>query len=73
MAATSFFVNKYVASYIISKLATDTYIFEITLPRLNVSGFPNVGKSSLINSLKRSRACNVGATPGVTKYVNSFC
>jgi nuclear GTP-binding protein len=30
-------------------------------------GLPNVGKSSVINSLKRSRACNVGATPGVTK------
>jgi len=26
-----------------------------------------VGKSSLINSLKRTKACNVGATPGVTK------
>lgn len=70
MTATLFFVNKYVASCIISKLATDTYLFGITLPCLNVSGFPNVGKSSLINSLKRSRACNVGATPGVTKYVN---
>lgn len=33
------------------------------------AGFPNVGKSSLINSLKRSRACNTGATPGITKYV----
>ena len=30
-------------------------------------GLPNVGKSSLINSLKRSKACGVGATPGVTK------
>ncbi|KAG8129845.1 putative Guanine nucleotide-binding protein, partial [Naja naja] len=30
------------------------------------AGFPNVGKSSLINSLKRSRACNTGATPGIT-------
>jgi nuclear GTP-binding protein len=34
---------------------------------VGVIGFPNVGKSSLINSLKRSKACNVGATPGVTK------
>ena len=31
------------------------------------SGYPNVGKSSLINSLKRSRACGVGAVPGVTR------
>jgi len=32
-----------------------------------ILGLPNVGKSSIINSLKRSRACSVGATPGVTK------
>lgn len=30
-------------------------------------GYPNVGKSSVINSLKRRRACQTGATPGVTR------
>lgn len=35
--------------------------------RVGVVGLPNVGKSSVINSLKRSKACNVGNTPGITK------
>lgn len=30
-------------------------------------GFPNVGKSSLVNSLKRKTVANAGATPGVTR------
>lgn len=34
---------------------------------VGVIGMPNVGKSSVINSLKRSAACNVGAKPGVTR------
>lgn len=33
---------------------------------VGIVGYPNVGKSSLINSLKRVRAVDVGATPGVT-------
>ncbi|NXP13507.1 GNL3 protein, partial [Thinocorus orbignyianus] len=35
--------------------------------QVGVVGFPNVGKSSIINSLKEVRACNVGLTRGVTK------
>jgi nuclear GTP-binding protein len=30
-------------------------------------GYPNVGKSSLINSLKRTRAVGVSSVPGYTK------
>eukprot|EP00041_Stephanoeca_diplocostata_P014502 m.266135 g.266135 ORF g.266135 m.266135 type:complete len:520 (+) comp19718_c0_seq4:125-1684(+) len=37
-----------------------------TTIRVGVIGYPNVGKSSLINSLKRSKVCGIGATPGVT-------
>ncbi|XP_034117470.1 guanine nucleotide-binding protein-like 3 homolog [Drosophila albomicans] len=35
--------------------------------RVGVVGIPNVGKSSIINSLTRGRTCMVGSTPGVTK------
>lgn len=34
---------------------------------VGIVGFPNVGKSSLINSLNRSRAVGVSAMPGFTK------
>eukprot|EP00163_Fabomonas_tropica_P016459 TRINITY_DN29518_c0_g1_i1.p1 TRINITY_DN29518_c0_g1~~TRINITY_DN29518_c0_g1_i1.p1 ORF type:complete len:620 (+),score=211.26 TRINITY_DN29518_c0_g1_i1:68-1861(+) len=36
---------------------------------VGIIGYPNVGKSSIINSLKRSKAANVGSTPGLTKSV----
>ncbi|KAJ3415210.1 Guanine nucleotide-binding protein-like 3 [Chytridiales sp. JEL 0842] len=39
---------------------------------VGVIGFPNVGKSSVINSLKRSKACTVGSTPGVTKVAQEI-
>ncbi|KAM5563139.1 guanine nucleotide-binding protein-like NSN1 [Rosa sericea] len=34
---------------------------------VGIIGLPNVGKSSLINSLKRCRVVNVGSTPGLTR------
>lgn len=40
-----------------------------TAIRVGVVGFPNVGKSSIINSLKRMQACDVGAVPGMTKHM----
>lgn len=36
---------------------------------VGVFGPPNVGKSSVINSLLRARVCSVAATPGHTKVV----
>jgi len=36
---------------------------------VGVVGYPNVGKSSVINSLKRAKSCGVGSTPGFTKTV----
>lgn len=38
---------------------------------VGVVGLPNVGKSSVINSLKRSKACNVGNLPGITKTMQT--
>ncbi|BFZ09100.1 hypothetical protein BsWGS_12139 [Bradybaena similaris] len=38
---------------------------------VGVVGFPNTGKSSIINSLKRSKACDVGAVPGITRTMQS--
>ncbi|XP_076985155.1 guanine nucleotide-binding protein-like 3 isoform X2 [Tamandua tetradactyla] len=35
--------------------------------RVGVIGFPNVGKSSIINSLKQERTCNVGVSMGLTR------
>uniref|UniRef100_A0A8C5I5M3 Guanine nucleotide-binding protein-like 3 n=1 Tax=Gouania willdenowi TaxID=441366 RepID=A0A8C5I5M3_GOUWI len=41
--------------------------------RVGVVGFPNVGKSSVINSLKGVVACPVGATRGITKSMQEVC
>lgn len=38
-----------------------------TIIRVGIVGFPNVGKSSVINSLKRKKICLSGALPGLTR------
>lgn len=39
---------------------------------VGIIGLPNVGKSSVINSLKRSHACMIGSTPGLTKHMQEI-
>ena len=39
---------------------------------IGVVGYPNVGKSSVINSLKRAKAAGVSSTPGFTKCVQEI-
>ncbi|CAF1631621.1 unnamed protein product [Adineta ricciae] len=39
---------------------------------VGVVGYPNVGKSSVINSLKRSQACETGSMPGLTKQMQTI-
>ena len=38
-----------------------------TAVTVGIVGLPNVGKSSIINSLKRTKAVATGQTPGLTK------
>ncbi|XP_072928810.1 guanine nucleotide-binding protein-like 3 [Hemitrygon akajei] len=40
--------------------------------KVGVVGFPNVGKSSIINTLKKMRACNVGQMKGLTKSMQEI-
>jgi len=36
---------------------------------VGIIGYPNVGKSSIINSLKRKRAVGTSSVPGYTKNI----
>ncbi|CAF0722774.1 unnamed protein product [Brachionus calyciflorus] len=39
---------------------------------VGIIGLPNVGKSSIINSLKRSHACQIGSVPGLTRCMQEI-
>jgi len=39
---------------------------------VGIVGLPNVGKSSIVNSLKRSRVAKVGNQPGITKNIQEI-
>lgn len=39
--------------------------------QVGVIGFPNVGKSSIINSLKQEQVCNVGVSMGLTRTMQA--
>lgn len=52
---------------IISTLPTTTTTCIFNRKQIN-----SVGKSSVINSLKRARVCNVGSTPGQTKHAQEI-
>lgn len=42
-----------------------------TAVTVGVVGKPNVGKSSIINTLKRNKSCQVGGKPGVTRSLQT--
>ncbi|XP_054833070.1 guanine nucleotide-binding protein-like 3 [Eublepharis macularius] len=49
------------------KLLQEHSVIKDKVIQVGVVGFPNVGKSSIVNSLKEMRACNVGPVRGLTK------
>ncbi|NWW32939.1 GNL3 protein, partial [Panurus biarmicus] len=63
--------SQYFGSKCLLKLLQDYGKTQDKAIQVGVVGFPNVGKSSIINSLKGKRTCNVGLTRGVTKAMQT--
>uniref|UniRef100_A0A0B8RQN2 Guanine nucleotide-binding protein-like 3 n=1 Tax=Philothamnus irregularis TaxID=1899461 RepID=A0A0B8RQN2_9SAUR len=63
--------NKCFGSECLLKLLQEYSMTKDEVIQVGVIGFPNVGKSSIINSLKEVRACNVGPERGLTKSVQA--
>ncbi|NXD25431.1 GNL3 protein, partial [Spelaeornis formosus] len=62
---------QYFGSKCLLKLLQDYGKTQDKTIQVGVVGFPNVGKSSIINSLKGKRACNVSLASGVTKSMQT--
>lgn len=52
---------------VLRKIARDLKTDEKAEIAVAVVGYPNVGKSSVVNALKHSRTCQVNNLPGTTK------
>ncbi|XP_058023812.1 guanine nucleotide-binding protein-like 3 [Ahaetulla prasina] len=63
--------NKCFGSECLLKLLQEYSMTKDEVIQVGVIGFPNVGKSSIINSLKEVRACNVGPERGLTKSIQA--
>ncbi|NXQ57972.1 GNL3 protein, partial [Anthoscopus minutus] len=63
--------SQYFGSKCLLKLLQEYVKTQDKAIQVGVVGFPNVGKSSIINSLKGKRACNVGLARGVTKSMQT--
>ncbi|XP_070594754.1 guanine nucleotide-binding protein-like 3 [Erythrolamprus reginae] len=61
--------SKCFGSQCLLKLLQEYCMTKDEVIQVGVIGFPNVGKSSIINSLKEVRACNVGPERGLTKSI----
>jgi len=53
-----------------ARVSTDSKVKQCIT--VGIVGFPNVGKSSIINSLKRTRSAATGNQPGVTKKMQEI-
>jgi len=69
VSGTSAMLN-YLANY--GRLESEDKTSKVrTAVTVGVVGLPNTGKSSIINTLKRNKSCQVGNKPGVTRSIQT--
>lgn len=63
---------KQITGKFLSRVTKPNSIIHILKILTHSSGFPNVGKSSVINSLVGRKVVSVSRTPGHTKYFQTY-